>query len=352
MTVAVLALSGGASIGPAGFMDALNKADRSWRIQAGPAWTRLFDVSLVGLDDRPVCCRDGVLLQPHCKAGDLSRPDLVVVPAFDDENFSDSLAENRGWVPWLRTWHANGARFASSCIGAFLLADAGLLAGRAVTTHWMFADTMRRQYSNVQVTSDQLIVDVGDVITCGGATAFLVLVIYLVERFGGHERAAFASKVLLVDGSRTSQLPYLAMTPLRDHDDDLIRRVQDHIDTHLDTPYKVEQLARAFGVSPRTLTRRFRGATGATLHSYIQQARAHSAKRLLETTSEPIDRIRAATGYLDPASFRRAFRRAAGVSPRQYRDIYGPHRSRPLRNETELAPLGPPDPEGDSSNAR
>jgi transcriptional regulator GlxA family with amidase domain len=328
MTVAVLALTGGASIGPAGFMDALNKADRSWRLEAHADWTPLFDVTLVGLDDRPVPCRDGVLLRPHRTAVDLPTPGLVIVPAFDDEDLSSSLAENRAWVPWLKSWHANGARIASSCIGAFLLADAGLLDGRSVTTHWMFADTMRRQYPNIHVTSDRLLVDAGDVITCGGATAFLVLVIYLVERFGGHERAALASKVLLVDGSRTSQLPYLAMTPLRDHDDDLIRRVQDHVDTHLDTPYKVEQLAREFGISPRTLTRRFRGATGATLHAYIEQARAHNAKRLLETTTEPIDHIRAAMGYLDPASFRRAFHRVAGVSPRQYREIYGPRRSR------------------------
>lgn len=329
MSVAVLALAGGASIGPAGFMDALNKADRSWRLQAGAGWTPLFHVTLVGLDDGPVPCRDGVLLQPHETAGRLATPDLVVVPAFDDEDLSASLAENRAWVPWLQSWHAQGARIASSCIGAFLLAEAGLLAGRPVTTHWMFADTMRRQYRDINVTSDQLIVDAGDVITCGGATAFLALVIYLVERFGGHERAALASKVLLIDGSRTSQLPYLAMAPSRDHDDDLIRRVQDHIDGHLDTPYKVEQLAGQFGMSPRTLTRRFRAATGATLHAYIQQARAHNAKRLLETTTEPIDRIRAANGYLDPASFRRAFHRAAGVSPRQYREIYGPRRGMP-----------------------
>lgn len=321
LSTAILGLGGGASIGPAGFMDALRKADRAWQLEAGDAWSQLFDITLVGLDSAPVRCRDGILLQPHRRAREVA-PDLVVVPAFDEENLLDSLGDNRDWVPWLKTWHAQGARVASSCVGAFLLAEAGLLDGRPATTHWMFADTMRSLYPNVKVTSDRLIVDAGDVITCGGATTFLSLVIHLVERFGGHERAALARKVLLIDGGRTSQLPYLAFTPIREHRDELIQRAQDYIDSHLDTPIRSEALARTLGVSPRTLARRFSAATHATVNDYVQQARMLLAKKLLETTDKPIEQIRAATGYVDPAAFRRAFRRAAGISPRQYRKAY------------------------------
>jgi transcriptional regulator GlxA family with amidase domain len=186
----------------------------------------------------------------------------------------------------------------------------------------LFADTLRSRYPSVKVTSDRLIVDAGDVITAGGATTFLSLVVHLVERFGGHERAALARKVLLIDGGRTSQLPYLAFTPARDHDDDLVRRVQDYIDTHLDAPIRSEALAREFGVSPRTLARRFLASTHASVNSYVQQARMLMAKKLLETTHAPIEQIRTTTGYLDPAAFRRAFRQAAGMSPRQYRNTF------------------------------
>jgi transcriptional regulator GlxA family with amidase domain len=303
-------------------MDVLAKADRSWQLHAGAAWTPLFDVTLVGLDATPVRCRDGILLQPHRRARDLAPPNLVIVPAFDDENLLESLADNRGWVPWLKTWHAQGARVASSCVGAFLLAEAGLLDGRPATTHWMFADTLQSLYPGAKVTNDRLIVDAGDVITSGGATTFLSLVIYLVERFGGHERAALARKMLLIDGGRISQLPYLAFTPIRDHGDELVEKVQDYIDTHLDAPIRSDGLASMFGVSPRTLTRRFHAATQASMNAYVQQARILLAKKLLETTDDPIEHIRAATGYLDPASFRRAFRQAAGISPRQYRKTY------------------------------
>ena len=322
LSVAVLAVSGGPSIGPAGFMDTLGKADRSWQLEAGAAWSPLFDVTLVGLDSKPVRCRDGILLQPHRRARDLSTPDLVVVPAFDDENLLDALAENLAWVPWLKAWHARGARVASSCIGAFLLAEAGLLDGRPATTHWMFAETLQSLYPAVNVTSDRLIVDAGDAITGGGATTFLSLAIYLVERFGGHERAALARKMLLIDGGRTSQLPYLAYTPVREHGDDLVQQVQDYIDSHLDAPIRSETLAQMFGVSPRTLSRRFHAATRASVSAYVQQARILLAKKLLETTDQPIEQIRATVGYLDPAAFRRAFRNAAGIAPRQYRNTY------------------------------
>ena len=303
-------------------MDTLRKADRSWQLQADEDWAPLFDITLVGLNSTPVRCRDGILLQPHRRARELSRPDLVVVPAFDEENLLDSLAGNRDWVPWLKTWHAHGARVASSCVGAFLLAEAGLLDGKPATTHWMFADIFQSLYPSVNLTGDRLIVDAGDVITCGGATTFLSLVIYLVERFGGHERAALARKVLLIDGGRASQLPYLAFTPVRDHPDELIKRVQTYIDSHLGSQIRSEALAHTFGVSTRTLARRFRTATQGSVNDYIRQARILHAKKLLESTDLPIDEIRATTGYLDPAAFRRAFRQAAGVSPRRYRMIY------------------------------
>src|SRR5262249_24004672 len=254
-------------------MDLLTKADRSWQLHVGDAWAPLFHISLVGLDSKPVSCRDGVLLQPHCRAQDIATPNLVFVPAFDDQDLLDSLTDHQDWVPWLKTWHTKGARVASSCVGAFLLAEAGLLDGRPATTHWIYADILRSRYPSVDVVSDRLIVDAGDVITCGGATTFLSLVIYLVERFGGHDRAALARKLLLIDGGRTSQLPYVAFTPVREHGDDLVWQVQDYIDNHLDGEIRSDALARMFGVSPRTLSRRFRSATRASLNSYVQQVR-------------------------------------------------------------------------------
>jgi transcriptional regulator GlxA family with amidase domain len=147
--------------------------------------------------------------------------------------------------------------------------------------------------------------------------------LYLIERFGGHERANFAAKVLLIDGYRRSQLPYVAGLPGRSHDDPVIHEIQ----AHIDEPLRITKLASQFGLSSRTLTRRFISATGRGPQAYLRDARILHAKRFLETTSHPIDEIRHAVGYEDPASFRRAFRLATGLSLNEYRRAYGPRRN-------------------------
>jgi transcriptional regulator GlxA family with amidase domain len=319
--VVIPALSGTASIGTAGLMDALNKADLAAGFSRVPT-ARVFDVRLAGLDSDAVSCRDGVSLHPSVAADEVTAPDLVVVPGLDDE-LEASFAANRCWVPWLARWHAAGARIASSCTGAFLVADAGLLDGRPATTHWMFADELRRRYPAVQVNAGQMIVDNGDVITSGGATAFLNLVLYLVERFAGHERANLAAKVLLVDGHRPSQLPYIAFGPERAHSDVIVHQVQQHIDSHLGEPLRIAELAASFGLSERTLSRRFAAATGRGPRTYLQYARIQHAKLLLETAMDPVDQVRRKAGYSDAAAFRRVFKQATGLSPRGYRDAYG-----------------------------
>lgn len=322
ISVVIPALSGTASIGTAGLMDALNKADLSQGLRAGRPAQRVFDVRLAGLDGSSVACRDGVSLQPSVEAAGITTPDLVVVPGLDDD-LARSFADNRGWVPWLSRWHAAGAKIAGSCTGAFLVADTGLLDGRPATTHWMFAGELQRRYPAVQVTASQMIVDNGDVITSGGATAFLNLVLYLVERFAGHDRANLAAKILLVDGHRTSQLPYIAFGRERSHHDLIVHQVQQHIDLHLDGPLQISELAARFGLSERTLSRRFAAATGHGPQAYLRHARIRHAMRLLENASDPIDQVCRRAGYSDPAAFRRVFKQATGLSPSRYRDAYG-----------------------------
>src|SRR5262249_37215374 len=158
LSVVVTAPVGAASIGTAGLIDALRKADESWGLQAGEAAPRLFDTRLVGLDEGPVPCRDGVELHPMAVAGDVAMPDLVIVPGLDDD-LAHSFIQNQGWAPWIAQWHEAGARIASSCTGAFLVAEAGLLDGRPVTTHWLFADELRRRYPKIVLSMDQMIVD-------------------------------------------------------------------------------------------------------------------------------------------------------------------------------------------------
>jgi len=180
----------------------------------------------------------------------------------------------------------------------------------------------------VLLTPERMLVDAGDVISSGWATTFLTLVIYLTERYGSHDRAVLASKVMLIDGERRSQLPYVAVGPYREHGDQLIHKVQSFMEAHLTAGISVDELAAHASVSTRTLDRRFKTATGETPRGYLRRIRIEVAKRLLETSIDPVDHIRARVGYADPTAFRRAFTQATGLGPRQYRQKYGPPRHR------------------------
>jgi len=129
--------------------------------------------------------------------------------------------------------------------------------------------------------------------------------------------------VLLVDGHRPSQLPYIALSPQRSHHDAIVHQVQQHIDLHLDERLQVTELASRFGLSERTLSRRFAAATGRGPQAHLRHARVQHAMRLLETTSDPVDQVRRRAGYSDPAAFRRVFKDATGLTPSDYRDAYG-----------------------------
>jgi transcriptional regulator GlxA family with amidase domain len=325
VSVAVVGVQGCASINVAGLLDVIRKADAAWRAAVDPNAEPVFEPFLVGLSRRPVTFRDGASMLPTGVAEEIPLPDLVVVPGLDDE-LEHSLEVNRGWVPWLAKWFEGGSRLATSCTGAFLADEAGLLDGRRATTHWAAADEFRRRYPSVELVVDQMIVDTGDVVTSGGATSFLNLVIYLTERFGGHGRAVTAAKVMLVDGDRRSQLPYIACGSYRGHNDDTVHAAQELIEAHLDHPLKVEAVAAHVGVSARTLARRFKAVTGLTPSEFQAHARMVAARRLLETTEMTVTEIKRAVGYDDAAAFGRAFKRVAGLNPTDYRRRYESNR--------------------------
>ncbi|NUR07227.1 MAG: helix-turn-helix domain-containing protein [Nocardioidaceae bacterium] len=320
----VIAPAETSSITMTGLFDVIGKADRAYGALRGrPGRDTTFDVRLASLDGQPVRHGERVTVNVDLAADEVHDVDLVVVPGLDDD-LEPSLALNEGWAPWLARWHRAGAVVASSCSGAFLVAEAGLLDGRSATTHWLYGEALQRRHPAVRVTTERLLIDHGDVITSGGATTFLDLALYLVERFAGRERANAAARILLIDGARTSQLPYVSLGGvLHEHDDEAVRRAQHLIDRDLGGDLRVDALARAVGLSSRTLARRFVDSVGQTPQAYIQARRVDTARRLLETSDTPVDNIRRRVGYADATAFRRAFRHHAGLSPTDYRRRFG-----------------------------
>ena len=304
LTTYVLALCDVPSIGTTGTSDALRKADQAWDLDH-PEHTPVFDVRLVGLDASPVRCGGGVWIDPESVASGAERPDLVVIPGLSND-VDGSFAGNVAWSPWVAEWAAAGSIVASSCTGAFLAAEAGVLDGHAATTHWAAADLLQQRYPRVRVQAHRMVIDENEVVTSGGATTFLNLVVHLTLRFGGTERAAQAAKLLLVDGHRLTQLPYTILVGTRHHGDEVVRVAQEHVGAELGNELTVERLAERTAVSPRSLERRFEHALGMSPSRYIQLSRIETAKRLLEASADTVDQIRRKIGYRDASAFRRA----------------------------------------------
>ena len=321
MDVYVTAINGAAALNTLSVLDTMAKSNTAWRHLGDPSADDLFTVRASGPNGSGAHFHHDVTLPATFDPSNDQRPDLVVVPGLDDD-VPASLQENSAWVPHLRRWHADGATIASSCTGAFLLAEAGLLNGRRATTHWVAADALAVGYPDIDVQPDAVVIDEGDVITSGGATTAFNLVLYLIGRFGNRERANAATRLMLLDAARTSQQPF-ALTGLhRTHDDPIVHAAQSAVQDGRIAPLTVTTLAAEVGVSPRTLTRRFRAALDLTPQAYLEEARIDAARRLLEETTLAIDDLRARAGFTDPTSFRRAFKRRTGLTPGQYRERY------------------------------
>lgn len=248
----------------------------------------------------------------------MDRADTIVVPAWNRDTTGLEPA-----VAALRAAAGRGARIVSLCSGAFLLAEAGLLDDRPATTHWMYADELSRRYPAVKVDPDVLYVDDGDVLTSAGSAAGIDLCLHVVRNDFGTEVANAVARRMVVPPHRDGgQAQYIDRPlPVTRGDADLADTLRYMLD-HLDEPLSVAQLAAHAHMSPRTFARRFTAVTGATPHQWLITQRLLLARRLLESTEAPIERVAQRSGFRTAANLRHHFTRGLGVSPLRYRRTF------------------------------
>jgi transcriptional regulator GlxA family with amidase domain len=282
-----------------------------------------FQVVIASLDGEEVAAWGGQSLRVDRSIDQIARTDLVLIPGFLF-TLKDALPAFCAYGPWLRQQHARGAVVASMCTAAFMLAEAGMLHGIRATTHWAFADLFRRRYADVCLEDTQIICEDNRVVTSGGASAAMDLLLHLVRRFASLELAQKCGKYLLVDSVRSEQSVYVMWSLPKNHGDVDILQVQNWLEQHFDQPLLIDEVARQFGFGVRNFKRRFKDATGYTPITYLQTLRLEKAKQLLETTRMTQDSITYAVGYEDGNSFRRLFRQRVGLLPAAYRKKFQP----------------------------
>lgn len=277
-----------------------------------------FHLSLASLDGQPVTSALGRSMPVDMALDAVEKTDLVLIPGFLF-SLREALPAFGCYRAWLRRQHEQGAVIASMCTAAFMLAEAGLLDGVEATTHWVFADLLRRRYPQARVDERRLLCEDGRVITSGGASVAMDLLLHLIRRFASRELAQQCSRYLLIDNVRSEQSVYISWSMPRGHGDEAILRVQDWMEAHFTEPCGIDELAMRFGFGERNFKRRFKEATGHAPLAYLQTLRLEKAKELLETTRLSIETITNRVGYEDSNSFRRLFCQRVGVSPAAFR---------------------------------
>ena len=249
--------------------------------------------------------------------------DLVIIPAMRYEKVRAVLEGEQTLIKWLQKQYAQGAELASICIGAFLLAATGLLTGKKATTNWLFADQFRKQFPYVELEDDKVIVDQGRLHSCGGAFSFTSFMIYMIEKFCGHEQSIIASKILMINVHDLPQSTFSIFRFQHEHADEAIAGAQQYIEKHYKQSLSLEALASRCNMSVRNFIRRFEQATTNTPLEYLQRVRIEAAKKFLETRNEGVAQIASRCGYEDVDYFGKIFRRHVAMTPRAYREKYG-----------------------------
>jgi transcriptional regulator GlxA family with amidase domain len=281
-----------------------------------------FTVELVAASPGPARTASGVALPVHRSVADLARSDIAIVPSLLVADGDWRRGRYPELVAWLRRVHADGGLVCSACSGVLLIAETGLLSGRQATIHPAYAATFQRNFPDVRLRLDEVLVATGEreeLVMAGASASWHDLVLYLVARHVGPTAAQAVAKFLLLQWHADGQAPYVPFDPPRDHGDAIVLEAQEWLRTGYAVAAPVTELVERSGLPERTFKRRFARATGYAPIAYVQHVRVEEAKRRLERTSEPVDQLAYAVGYEDPASFRRLFKRITGISPGAYR---------------------------------
>ena len=312
MKVAIVIFDGVQSLDVAGPLDVFAEANTML------ADDQKYEVSLVGLRAGTVTCSNGMQVSVPYGFADLdTKWDLLLVaggPQLPDHRLSNEF------MTWLQNQARVASRFGSVCNAAFVLAHAGLLDGKEVTTHWANAGRLANEFPQARVQPDKIFVRDGRLFTSAGVTSGIDLCLSLVAEDWGHELAVGVAKRLVVyiqrEGGQSQYSPYIGTGK---EDDPIIGKVHQYVTDHITDVLSIEQLASAVSVSRRTFSRLFAKYARVTPSAFVEQVRVDTARKLLEDTDSPLKTVAFKCGFHSATHMRTTFARRLSVTPKQYR---------------------------------
>ena len=284
-----------------------------------PEGAHRYRVAVCGVEPGPLRTSAGFGIDVVHGLAVLRRAQVIVVPSWRD----DLAPAPPALLAALRSAHRRGARIVGLCLGAFVLAEAGLLDGRAATTHWALAQEFARRYPQVVPRPEVLYVEDGTVLTSAGTAAGIDCCLHLLRQQHGAEAANRAARRMVVAPHRQGgQAQYIQQPVAPTVRGDRLAPLLQWLGEHLHQTHTLEALAERAVMSPRTFTRRFRQATGTTVGQWLQNQRIALAQRLLEGGDASIEVVAAQAGFGSAVSLRQHFAAAVGIAPSAYRQQF------------------------------
>ena len=282
------------------------------RPEMGADWYRFVTVAE---QPGPLRATGGLQVCPEAGLEMLAQADTIVIPGWRTDGAAPTPAVKRA----LLEAHARGARLVSICSGAFLLAACGLLAGRAATTHWRYADRLQALYPDVEVKPDVLYVDEGQVLTSAGSAAGMDLMLHIVRKdFGARAANEIARRMVMAPHREGGQAQFIER-PVPTHADNRLGALLEAVRRRPAERWTIARMAARVAMSQRTFIRRFHESTGMRPGQWVIACRLEVARYLLESTAADLDEISRNSGFGNPAALRHHLRRRVGLTPSAYR---------------------------------
>lgn len=274
-----------------------------------------YRFSVCTADEHRIHAVGGMIMEIQAGLDILESADTIVIPAWRD---IDETPPER-LLAALRAAYQRGARICSICTGAFVLAAAGLLRGKSVTTHWHHARLLAQRYPDTTVLPSALYVDEGRIMTSAGSAAGLDMLLQLVKNDYGHRVANKVAQRLVIPFHREGSQPQLPGSHPVEQGNNRIAGLVDWLQANLSMTHSVSSLAKRAMMSERTLQRHFQQTMGSPIMQWIAQCRLDYAKELLGNPSLSIAKIAEVSGHSSEATLRRHFRTAEKLSPTEFR---------------------------------
>lgn len=333
-----------------GLTDVLTLARRALLRAAAPSQNAAdpFYVVAASADGQAIRDSAGVTFTVATSFEEVASCDAIIVPSFapDANGKAPDMSSLGATSGWLRRHHVRGALIAGCGSGVFLLGEAGLLDGRRCTTSWWHHEELKRRYPRIDAAWGARLIEDRRIVTAAGPLSWIDVALHVVRALCGVDAARIAADFTLGETAPTRGAPRGAPTynasVIGEGADALVAEAEQMV-RQFDGAISAQQLARALSTSERTLHRKLKHASGESPKTFIDRIRVETARMLLETSVKPVKELAASAGFADEASFRRAFRRFAGMAPSAYR-VWARARSQSkgqlfaLRKESEIIP--------------